>query len=79
MQKFIIKRIKEKIELNEKDYADNYIAKLSYSNPEYVNNNPDNVADPAKQIESADKNMEKIEKRIKTLKQILKGATKNEG
>ena len=78
MQKFIVKRIKEKIELNERDYADNYIAKLSYSNPEYVKGNPDALADPQKQIDSAEKNMQKIDIRIKNLKKILKQLS-NEG
>ncbi len=64
MKKSIVNRIREKIALNEKDYADNYIAR-------WVNAQID-TPEAKKQVELADENMPKIEDRIKSLKKLEK-------
>lgn len=78
MQKFIADRIKEKIKLNERDLADSHITALVYAKPEYYEGNPDAVPNPDAQKDSAKRSIEKIEKRIKVLKAILKEGTRNE-
>lgn len=68
MKKYIIKRIKEKIELNGRDYADNYIAKKAQ---EQLTSPEAKV-----QVDSAEHNMNEIESRIKFLKELLKNEEK---
>lgn len=68
MKKYIIKRIKEKIELNGKDYADNYIAKIA--------NEQLTTPEAKVQVDSAEHNMNEIKTRIDFLKELLKNEEK---
>ena len=68
MNKVIIARIKEKIALNEKDYADAFIAKEANST----------LKDPEakKQVAAAELRMSTTESNITVLKAMLKKLTK---
>lgn len=70
MKNFIIKRIKEKIELNKQEYADNFIAKVA--------NEQLTSPEAKKQVESADYNMKTCLERISFLETLLKKETKKE-
>lgn len=68
MQKSIVNRIKEKIVLNEQDYADAYIAK--------VFNSTLTSPEAKKQVNSAEHTMREVEARINFLKALLKQESK---
>lgn len=68
MKKFIIERIKEKIKLNQLEYADNFIAKIA--------NEQLTTPEAKKQVESAEHKMKTCLERISFLETLLKNESK---
>lgn len=64
MEDYIIKQIKEKIELNKIDWANNYISMKA--------NEELDTAEAKKNVESAKYNMDEITKRVEWLENQLK-------
>ena len=64
MKKYIVKRIKDKIELNGQDYADAYIANIAFSGKD--------TAEAKKNVEASKLAMKTIEERLVFLKDLLK-------
>lgn len=68
MKRFIVKRIKEKIDLNGQDYADAYVALKAYEGLD--------TPDAKKTVDTANHTMKTIEERLVFLRKLLKEESK---